>query len=132
MSFVTDIYSVMTSDTSLNELVDGGIHYENLIDNWLANTDDNVWIVYDFRKTLQTNCINTKNIFMTYGLSVIVIQRNTNTKIDTITSRLIDYLNNLTLGKIQDVYFMSDQSGFDQQKNIYTNALEFECIYIEN
>jgi len=131
MSFVTEIYDVMTDDASLNAYADGGIHYENLIDNWLANTDDDVWIVYDQRKSAQQNCINSKNIFMTYQFTVVVIQRDTNTEIDLITSRLIDYLNNHESGNIQDIYFTSDQGGFDQQKNIYTNALEFECVYLE-
>ena len=131
MSFTTEINTVINADPSLNEYVDGGMHYENLIDNWLADTNDNTWIVYEHRKTEQSNCINNKNIFMTYALSVIVIQRNTNTMIDVITNRLIEYLNNHESGNIVDIGFKNDQGGFNQQQNIYTNTLEFECVYIE-
>jgi len=131
MSFVTEIYDVMTTDTSLNGMVDGGIHYENLIDNWLGETKDNEWIVYEQRKSVQNDCITSKNIYMTYELSIVVIQRNTNTKIDVITNRLISYLNNHESGNIVDVGFKNDQGGFDQQQQIYTNTLTFECTYLE-
>jgi len=131
MSFVDDIYTLMTADTSLNGQVNGGIHYENLIDNWLADTDDTEWIVYEQRKSAQENCINSKNIYMTYRLTAVIIQRNTNTNVDTITNRLITYLNNYESGNIMDIAFISDQGGFNQQQNIYTNTLEFDCVYLE-
>jgi len=132
MSFATEIYDVMTADTSLNSLVDGGIHYDNLIDNWLGDTSDEEWVVYSFRKSDQANCVRSKNVYMTYALTVIVIQRNTNTQIDTITDRLISYLNNHESGHIVDIGFKNDQGGFNQQQSIYTNTLEFECIFLES
>jgi len=131
MSFTTEILDVMTSDPSLNAWVDGGIHYENLLDNWLGETDDDKWILYESRKSAQGNCIDNKNVYMNYQLSVIVIQRNTNDEIDTITNRLVDYLNNHESGNIYDIVFLNDQSGFNQQQGIYTNTLEFECVYLE-
>ena len=132
MSFATDINAIMTADTSLNGLVDGGIHYENLIDNWLANTSYNEWVVYAFNKTEQVNCVDSKNVYMNYLMNVTVIQRDTNTNIDTITDRLINYLNNLADGNIIDIAFKSDNHGFGQQQGIYTNTLDFDVTYIEN
>jgi len=129
MSFTSEIYTIMTTDTSLNALVDGGIHYENLIDNWLGQTDADAWIVYEFRKQNQGDCISSKNIYMDYELSVVVIQRNTNTLIDEITNRCIDYLNNMEDGNVYDIAFKSDQGGFNQQQQIYTNTLSFDCVY---
>ena len=131
MSFTTEIYTVMTADPSLNSLVDGGIHYENLIDNWLGSTTDENWIVYSQRKSQQEDCMTSKNVYMTYELSVIVIQRDTNTNLDTITNRLISYLNNHESGNIIDIGFKNDQGGFNQQQNTYMNTLEFSCVYLE-
>jgi Tfp pilus assembly PilM family ATPase len=132
MSFTREIYTIMTADPSLNDLVDGGVHYENLIDNWLGETTEDVWIVYEQRITNQQDCVNKKNAFLNYALSVVVIQRNTNNKIDTITNRLIAYLNNHESGNIYDIAFTGDQGGFNQQQQIYTNTLEFLCTYVEN
>ncbi len=132
MSFATEIFNVMTSDSSLNGMVDGGIHYENLIDNWLGDTDDDVWVVYSQNKSKQTDCLNTKNVYMNYDLTTVVIQRNTNTELDIITNRLVTYLNNHESGNIIDIIFKDEQVGFNQQQQIYTNTLNFECIYLEN
>lgn len=133
MSFAVDINTLLTSDPSLNEYADGGIHYENLIDNWLAETDDDVWIYYVFNKSTQNDCINTKNVYMDYSLSVNVIQRDTNTEIDIITDRLIEFLNNYgPSGQFIDIGFLRDQGGMDQQRGVYVNSLEFQCQYMES
>lgn len=132
MSFATDINTVLTSDASLNSYADGGIHYENLIDNWLAETNDDVWIVYSFNKNEQADCLNSKNLYMVYSLTVNVIQRNTNDMLDIITGRLLTYLNNYSSGNIIDIGFIRDGGFFDQQKLIYVNTLEFQSIYIES
>ena len=132
MSFATDINAVLIADGSLNSYADGGIHYENLIDNWLAETNDDLWIVYSFNKSEQGDCLNSKNAYMRYSLSISVIQRSTNTMIDIVTDRLIDYLNNYDSGNILDIGFVRDQGYLDQQKEIYLNTLEFQCTYIES
>ena len=133
MSFESEIYEIMTSDALLNSLAaSGGIHYQNLPKNWLGGDSANEWIVYEVRKSEQEDCINSKNVFMTYQLSAVVIQRNINTLVDTISNRMINYLNNLESGNIYDIGFVSDQPSFNQQQNTYTNALEFVCIYVES
>ena len=132
MSFVTDIYTVMTGDSSLNGQVTDGIHYENLQSNWLPQlADDETVIVYDFNRSEQGDCMSSKNIYMKYDLMVVVIQKGSNDKIETITRRLITYLNNMTDGRIIDIGFVVDAHGFDQQQNIYTNTLSYSCTYDE-
>jgi hypothetical protein len=130
MTFEDEMYEIMTSDPSINELVDV-ISYQNLPDNWLGGDTDNHWIAYDIRRIAQTDCIEFKNIFMTFQVSIVVIQRGINTNIDTITNLLINYLNNYSSPTIIDIKFLNDQLSFNQQQNIYTNSLEFECIYVE-
>ena len=131
-SFAVDINTLLVADASLNGYADGGIHYENLIDNWLAETNDELWIVYSFNKSEQGDCLNSKNIYMRYSLSISVIQRATNTMIDIVTDRLIKYLNNYDSSTFIDIGFIRDQGYLDQQKGIYTNTLEFQCTYIES
>lgn len=132
MSFATDILTVLTSDPSLNEMVNGGIYCDHLIDNWIAEVEDNtIWIVYDFNKSNQTDCINIKNVYMSYTLNVVVIQKGSNSMIDTITDTLINNLNNYGSGNIIDIAFLSDGGGFNQQIGSYTNSLQFRSDYIE-
>ena len=130
-SFATEINAILTADPSINELVNGGIHYENLPDNWVSQPTNDKWIVYEFSKT-QTDCLNSKNAYSTYTLSVVVIQRDNNSQVDVMTNMVIGYLNNLTSGNIQDIGFTNDETGFNQQQNTYTNTLDFNCFYVDS
>lgn len=127
MSFTTDFKTIMTADSSLNGLVDGGIQYENLIDNWLSNTNDNTWVVYEYNKS-QVDCISER-IYDDVTINIIVIQRDSNDKVDTISERIITYLNNYSNSNIINIAFVQDNHGFNQNLGIYTNTLEFKCIY---
>lgn len=131
-SFATDINTLLKSDASINAIVDGGIHYENFEDNWLAKTDDDNWVVYTFNKSNQTNCLQEKNVFMTYTLNIILIQRDSNTNLDILTDLFIDFLNGYESQKMIDLTFLRDSGGFDQQKGVYTNNLEFLVTYLES
>lgn len=130
MNFVTEINQILTSDASLNSMVNGGIHYQNMQDNWLSEDLNTEWIIYDISKSIQNSCLQTKNVYTTYALSVLVIQRDTNDNIDEISYRLIDYLNNYESDSMADITFLSDSTSFNQQQQIYTNTLEFICQYV--
>ena len=133
MSFLTEINTILTSDTSLNSLIEGPQRYENLPSEWLGNTEYNEWMVWGVRRNNQNDCVSGKNIWMDYTLSVVVIQRNSNSKIDDMTQRLINYLNSYPIsGGIQDIAFTSDQPTFDQLQGVYYNGLEFNVKYIES
>lgn len=131
MSFLTEINTILTSDASLNDYIKGPKRYENLPSEWLGNTDYNQWMVWTARRNDQIDCISNKNVYMNYTLSIVIIQRNSNSLIDIITQRLIDYLNNYESGGIQDIAFLSDQPSFDQLQGVYYNGLEFDVKYIE-
>lgn len=127
--FVTDIKVLMNNDASINTAVSGGIHYENLIDNWLGNTNHNEWVVYEFNKT-PVDCLNSKNLFYNYTLNVVVIQRSSNDLVEYISNLIIDHLSGASYGGIQDIGFLTDDSGFNQQQGTYTNSMSFNCIYV--
>jgi len=133
MSFASEIGTLLTSDSSLNEWCDGGIRNENLIDEWLSETDDNLWIVYGFNVEEQGNCLTNYNLYLNYSLNVVIIQRDHNDQLDIIAKRLRDYLNSYTGGNIVDIVFIREGvPGLDQQKNVYSLPLEFLCIYCES
>ena len=58
MAYQDDLYHIMTSDTSLNTLVNNRIFFETLEENYDITKD---WIVFSFRKASQVDCINSKN-----------------------------------------------------------------------
>jgi len=131
MSFATDIKTVMNADPSLNSYINGGIHYENLKDNWIGEQSNSTWLVYEFNKS-QVDCLNAKNVYTNYTLKAVVIQRDTNDLMETVSNRLIEYLNGYSYNDIIDIGFTNDTHGFNQQQGVYTNTLEFNVIYIEN
>jgi len=125
MSFATDIYAVMTGDSSLNSTINGGINYENLPDNFDLSKK---WILYFFRISSQVNCLSTKNAYKLYALDVLLIEQNTEDLL-SLTDYVINYLNGTEEGGIIDITFLNDAHSFDQEKNIYMNQLSFEVAY---
>jgi len=129
MSFTSEINTIMNADASINALVDI-IRYENLPSEWLTETVNNKWIVFGINKQDQFDCLGAKNVYTNYTLSIVAIQRHTNNELDTISNRLITYLNDISTDNIIDINFNSDQGGFDEQQQIYTNTLEFIASYV--
>lgn len=126
MAYQDDLYHIMTSDTSLNTLVNNRIFFETLEENYDITKD---WIVFSFRKASQVDCINSKNAFTNYIIFVRIISPSTET-----TKQLSDYIQDMLNGKeyngIQDIWFINDTHSFDLDKDQYSNLLEFNSIYI--
>jgi hypothetical protein len=127
MSFGTDLNTIMNADTSINTWCDGGIFFENLPDNFdLAKT----WLGYSFRKNSQTDCLNSRGLFTTYGISVKIISTDTH-QLETISDYVASYLNGKKYGDIYDIWLVNDSHGMDLEKGIYMNSLEFQGNYVE-
>jgi len=126
MSYGRDLYNLMTSDTSLNVYFDGGIYFENLPDNFDLTKS---WMVYSFRKSSQNNCLNAKNAYTTYQIEAKVVSPDTDTS-ETISDRLIEYLNGNYEGGIVDIWFTADTHTLDLEKGVYMNSLTFESFYV--
>jgi len=127
MSFGTDLNTLMNADTSINVWCDGGVYYENLPDNFdLTKT----WIGYSFRKISQTSCIDSKNAYTTYSITIKVIDSDT-LHLETISDHIVNYLNHKEHGGIKDIWFVSDAHGMDLEKAIYINTLEFQSFYVD-
>jgi len=126
MSFGSELNIIMNADPSISSMADGGIFYENLPDNFdLTKT----WIGYSFRKTLQTDCINNRNIYTTYSISVKIISNDTE-ELETLSDLMVDYLNSASGTGISEIWFLSDTHSMDLEKGIYMNSLEFQSNYI--
>ena len=101
MSFATDLYGLMTADSSLNSTINGGINYENLPDNFDLSKK---WILYYFRRTDQIDCMSIKNAYAQFEISVMIIVQNT-TDLENLSDYTITYLNGKNAGGIIDINF---------------------------
>lgn len=126
MSFATDLQDVMTNDSSINAYCEGGIHYENLPENFEITKD---WIVYSFNKDAQQSCLGSTQPFTKYNIAIKIVATDT-IELEKINDRLVTYLNGKTYSGIQDILFVGDQHSMDLDKSIYMNTLQFDAIYV--
>lgn len=125
MSFGTDLNTVIQNDASLNDWCDGGIYFENLPDNFdLTKT----WLVYSFRKSEQSNCLNSKKAYLTYQITVKIVTNDT-IKNENVSDYLLTLFNGNDTGDIIDTWFTADSHSIDLEKGVYMNSLDFESYY---
>jgi len=126
-SFGKDLREILISDPSLNELLDGGIFYEILPDNFDLTKK---WIVYSFNVTEQQNLLNGKNAYSVYDIFIKIVSYSTTDNND-ITNMLIETLNDKELNNIKDIKFINDNHSTDLEKGIFMNNLTFSSFYVE-
>jgi hypothetical protein len=125
MSFSRDLKYLMNADSSTTAYATGGIHYENLPENFELSKN---WIVYSFNKNSLTSCLSGSSLFTTYNIIVKVVTTDTIT-LENMSDRLVTYLHSSFYGGIQDIIFQNDNHSMDLDKNIYMNTLQFTSIY---
>lgn len=126
MSYGSDLNTIMTGDSSLNALCDGGIFFENLPDNFDL-TD--AWIVYSFRRIGQQDCLTQKNTFTSYAITAKIVTYDS-VLTETISDYLANYLNGISQGGIMDIWVTSDNHQIDLERGVYMNSLDFESFYV--
>lgn len=131
MSFITEITEIFDADASLNETVDV-ISNVKLPDNWIGGDTESIWMVYESNRASEGDCLSSKNVYMNYALTIVLIERGDNATLDSLSQYLINKLNNHESGGILDIGFTGDGPTFNEQMNTYTNTLTFECVYKEN
>ena len=125
MPFSTDIKTIMTGDSSVNAWCTGGIHYENLPENWqLTKT----WLVYSFNVNDEERCMSGSAYITNYNVVVKIVTTDT-VLLERISDRLRDVLRGATSGNIRDMYFVTDDHTMDLEKRIYMNTLNFVALY---
>ena len=127
MSWATDVYYIMTNDSSLNTST-GGVYFEHLPDD--ANSE-NDYIVYTYRKDNEINVLRQKNVMSEHTLYVIVISESPS-RLASLSDYISEYLNNVDrYGGIKDIYFLTDNRTKELDEDIYQNTLEFRAIYVK-
>ena len=125
--FGTDIYTLITSDASLNADTDG-INFQNLPDNYLETGVTGNWIVYDYNITENGDCISENDVYRRYGIYVQVISSDTATR-ESLSEDVMDLLNGKSQGDIADIGFTNSDTLIDEEKEIYAILLTFTAIY---
>jgi hypothetical protein len=127
MSFQSTIYIAMISDTSLNNMVNGGIYFDNLPTNFDLKKD---WVVYNFKENERIDTLGGKNVLTIYSLYVKVVSTDTNYLMN-ITDRLNEYLTNYSNSNLLLINHITDshQNGLIDDMDIYENIVEFNVTY---
>jgi hypothetical protein len=126
MAFQDDIYTVMTSDSSLNTLMNNRIFSENLERNYDVTKD---WLVYGFKRNQQVDCLNSKNAYTEYLLTIKVLSPDS-IKQNQVGDYLQTYLNGKEYGGIQDIILLDDNHSPALETNQYSIVLEFRVLYV--
>lgn len=124
MSWATDIYYIMTNDSSLNNST-AGIYFENLPDNADITED---YIVFTYRKDSETNVFGKKNVNSDYIIDVICISTSPY-RLTTLSDMVSNYLNNVNYGGIKEINFQNDNRTKDLDEGVYLNTIEFKAFY---
>lgn len=125
MSFSTDFKALITADSSINYDIKGGIHWENLPENFEISKN---WIVYSFAKGDQESCLTSTAAFTRYNIALKVICTDS-IVLERVSDRIVSYLGGNSYGNIADVLFIGDSHSLDLDKNIYINTLQFNALY---
>jgi hypothetical protein len=126
MSFAKELNTLIKTNTSVYATVGGNIFFENIPDNFnLANP----FLVYSFTKAEPVRLLSGVKVMDVYNLTLRVVHKDT-ANLETTTNILVDYLDNKSSGKFQDITFENDQRYIDLEKGLYQNELNFKIQYV--
>lgn len=125
--FVDYLVDALTGDSSINELVTGGIRYEHLPEDFNSSLD---WIVFGYTGNEETRTIDGNGVITNYGLQVQVISQ-TMTNVLTLGEMVKNYLTSYDDGsKIRDVAFVDDDVAFDLERKVYYQTSNYDVLFI--
>ena len=124
MSFQLDIHTIMTTDTSLNNLVED-VCFEVLPENYDITKD---WVVYSFKKNAEVDCLKG-SAYANYSVYIRILSPDT-VKINMLGDYIQELVDDSSSGGIYDIEFVGDNHGVDLDKGQYSIVLEFLAIYI--
>ncbi len=125
MSFKADFNTAINADANLNSLVDGGIFYQNLPDNFSLN---DAHIVYSIELLESVDVISKKAVLENYNVELAIISPDTEER-ENILSVLNNYLVNYSDASILDVINQGTSDGADGEKDIYTEIVNYNIFY---
>jgi hypothetical protein len=124
MSFATDLHTLLTSNTSLNNAV-GGIYYQILPDN-VSLTASN--IVYQFNQLDSLDYLGKNNEMDIYVVSIIIVCADT-LVLDTLTTLIRGMLDNHMTTKFRDIKFEGSDTEMEGERGQYIGQLKYRITY---
>jgi hypothetical protein len=124
MSFATELYTLMTSNSSLNAGVTG-IYFQNLPDNFDLKLK---YIVYSSSLVDSIDHLAKNNEIDIYTLKVNIIAPDSNT-VDTIVGFVRSYMDNLTSGKFRDIKCEQVDNDLEGDREMYVAVIQYKIHY---
>jgi len=124
MSFASDIYTLMTSDSTLNAAVDG-IYYQIVPDN---PDLDEVNIVYTFSLIDSIDILEKNNEIDIYSLSVSIVAQDT-AELDTITGHVRTLLDNYDSTSFRDIKLETTEQEIEGEREQFVKTLNYKIMY---
>jgi len=124
MSFASDIYTLMTSDSTLNAAVDG-IYYQIVPDN---PDLDEVNIVYTFSLTDSIDILEKNNEIDIYSLSVSIVAQDT-AELDTVSGHVRTLLDNYDSTAFRDIKLETTEQELEGEREQFVKTLNYKIMY---
>jgi len=128
MSFATDIYTLLTANTAINNAVDG-IYFQILPDNE-SLTGSN--IAYQFQLSDNISTLETNNVIDIYDVDLAIVCPDTAT-LDDIIGHIRAYLDNYDGGvssKFRDVNMISIDTQNEGERGQFVGSLKYKIFYM--
>ena len=126
MSIVNDLRTVMTNDPSINLMVNGGIYFKHLPEDFDITKN---YIAYDFNISGGEICLNGVNAYNTYTISITITSTDS-VVLNTISELLIDHLTGISTNNFVDIQLVSESkiTTLAKPTNTYQTSQEWTTI----
>lgn len=126
MSFISDLKTLLTSDTSTNNFATGGIK-EHLPVNYDITKN---WVTYSYVETENLNTLDYNDIGASYVVDVLFISPIIGS-IQTLTPTFHNYLINYRDDHIKDISLVeAEEIYIDVERELYYQTIRYEVLYL--
>lgn len=127
MGFLSDITTLITSDTSTNSFATGGIKFEHLPVNWDLTKN---WLVFSYVEAESIDTLDANHIGSSFVLEVELISP-TLSEIQSLTPTLNSYLLNYRDDNIKDISISEIAENYvDTERGIFSKTLRYDVLYL--
>lgn len=125
MSFKTELYTLLNSNTALKAAVSNNLYYQNLPDNF--NPASNA-VVYYTKLSDSEDTLAKNNVLDIIELTFVVVSMSTKT-IDDIVSIIRGAYDNYSGGKFRDFKITGDDIAEQFERDNYVQTITYKLIY---
>ena len=123
--FLQDLIEFITGDTSVNELLTGGVVFDHLETNFDANKE---WIVFNYSTNGGTDVQGCKMAVEEFDLDVQIVSKDV-TKIDEISALLNAHLTVYPNEWDMDIVINDDDLDWSPEKEVYFKTINYNVLY---